>query len=679
MKHAIFIMFVASATISAAQESTPDSIVSSQMLNEITVKGEKPIIRGNEGIISVDLPAIVKDKPVTSILEALQYLPGVSSSDGTIGLIGASSLSIILNGKPTNMPLSNLYQLLNTLPVDRLKNIEIMYSAPAKYHVSGAAINIVLKTPKPIDGLMGQTSVGYTQNHYSSYSTGVGATYATGKWSFDLNWNISRNNTYNRQETLSNHLLNNQRHSIMDNMRQTTRNWTNLIYASIVYNGIKISYNGQIISGIRNRSLSDGTFGSYNNTYKGMKPSEFHNINVRYDTHFGLSIAGDYTDYHEFRRQNLFREQEEKVHATNRQKINRYHIYADQTHQIGQWQLNYGAEYQHSNDKSRQNFMLPQRDGFDNTLKEDIANIYTGTQASFQWGLSFSASLAAEYSHSKYRHSWNLIPQIGATYYTNPASIFQFNFTTERIYPSYWELHGGTSYISDYASILGNPLLQPYMNYSGQFNYIFRQKYAITLYYLYDDDYAIQLPYQSSESLHLIFQTINLDYSRSIGLQLHLPFNICNTWNATGTINVYNRRVKASHFHNLSFDNHRWGIYTSINNTFRFSSDCPVSLSLDASYIAGQIQGAGQFDPMWKVDAGFKWQFGKKRCCELNLKMNDILNTCNPDLKIKTAGQDYRLKAHEMNRNLRISFSWRFNGFEPKDNNPDTSRFGMEN
>ena len=92
---------------SAAATETPDTIAS-QQLNEVVVEGEKPQVRAKDGIMVVDLPAIVKDKPVTNILEALGYLPGVISNNGTIGLAGASEVSINLNGEPTSMPLQNL-------------------------------------------------------------------------------------------------------------------------------------------------------------------------------------------------------------------------------------------------------------------------------------------------------------------------------------------------------------------------------------------------------------------------------------------------------------------------------------------------------------------------------------------------------------------------------------------
>lgn len=680
MKRA-FIIFCTLAAVNSmiAQSEFPDSIESRQ-LNEVVVKGEKPQIKGHDGVMVVDLPTIVKDKPVSNVLEALGYLPGVVNNNGALGLSGASSVTIIINGEPTTVPLQNLYQLLYSMPVDRLKNVEIMYSAPAKYHVSGAVINVVLKAPHPLDGLMGQATLGYNQAHFASYSGGFNATYALKDWTFDLNWSLNRSQSYNRQKTFSNHFLDGIHHPIEDDMRQIGRAWNNTIYAAASYKKFKLSYNGQITSDIRNESLSSGTFGDFRNIYKGVSPTSYHNIAVRYESPFGLAVGGDYTFYHENRCQNLFKGSIEQINSENRQRINRWHGYLDQEHTLGVWTIGYGVDYKHADDKSSQSYKFPENSGFDNTLREDVAGVYISTQASFPWGLSFNASVNAEYFHNDYQHNWNIIPQLGATFYRTPKSIFQLNLSSERIYPSYWELHGGTSYINDYSMILGNPALQPYMNYSGQFSYIFRQKYAATLYVLYADDYSVQLPYQSSSDLHLIFQTLNLDFSRTVGVQLHIPFDVKNVWNATATLNLYHARQKSSHFHDLSFDNKRWGGYIGLNNTIRFTPTCPVSLSVDATYMAGMIQGGGRMDPIWKIDAGVKWQFGKKRCCELIFKANDIFNTCNPILKIDFSGQDYRMKSLNMNQNFKLSFVYRFNGFKPKsDSSIDTSRFGTGN
>ena len=212
---ASFITFISAA----AQTETTDTIFTGH-LDEVVVKGDKPQVKGEDGIIVVDLPGIVKDKPVSNILEALGYLPGVTNNNGAIELTGASNVTIILNGEVTNMPLQNLYQLLYNTPVDRLKNVEIMYSAPAKYHVNGAVINVVLKTPTPLDGLQGQVRAGYNQAHYGSYGGVLAATYAIKDWTFDLNYSLTHSKSWSHEETWSNHLYDDKRTMIEDYMRR---------------------------------------------------------------------------------------------------------------------------------------------------------------------------------------------------------------------------------------------------------------------------------------------------------------------------------------------------------------------------------------------------------------------------------------------------------------------------
>lgn len=673
-KTLIFASFITCLTAFAQTETT--DTITAQQLNEVVVKGEKPRVRGEDGVMVVDLPRIVGDKPVTNVLEALGYLPGVTNNDGTIGLTGASKVTIILNGEPTDIPLQNLYQLLYTTPVDRLKNVEVMYSAPAKYHVDGAVINVVLKTPTPLDGLQGQVRAGYNQAHYGSYGGAVTATYAVKGWTFDLDYGLSRTRSWNQEETMSNHLLNGQRTMIEDNMRRITRNWSNTVFASASYKKLKLTYNCQIISNQKSRSLSSGTLGDFTNRYKMLSPVNYHNVALRYTSNFGMTLGGDYTRYSEHRSQLLFKDADYLFGSENTQTIDRYHVYVDQEHQIGKWRLNYGVEYQRSADRSSQKHTSDNPD-FDDTLNEDVASVYVGTQRSFDWGLSFNASAKGEYFHNKYQHNWNFIPQFGATYYKTPESIFQLNFSSRRIYPSYWELHGGTSYINDYSTAIGNPELQPSLQYDAQFSYIFKQKYVATLYLQYGDKATVQLPYQSPDALNLIYQTINMNYKRVAGLNLYAPFSAGYIWNATVTANVFNQREKAARFHDISFDNSKWIFYGSLSNSLKFSQNCPVSLTIDFSYISPSLQGISALSAMWKVDAGMKWKFGRKRCCEFNLKADDIFNRWSPTMTIDKGGQDYRMKVRDMTRSLKLTFIWRFNGFKPKDNNGiDTSRFG---
>lgn len=105
---------------------------------------------------------------------------------------------------------------------------------------------------------------------------------------------------------------------------------------------------------------------------------------------------------------------------------------------------------------------------------------------------------------------------------------------------------------------IGNPQIQPYLQYEAMLTYIFRQKYTATPYLQYGDGATAQLPYQSPEELRLIYQTINMDFRRTSGIYLNAPFRVGHVWDATATVNVYNQRERATDFHDIGFDNSRW-------------------------------------------------------------------------------------------------------------------------
>ncbi len=683
MKYTFLILFdlFIGITLNANSIVKNDSILSDS-IPTVTVLAEKTNIRSTQGAMIVDLPTIVKDKPVTNILEALGYLPGVVSNNGQIGLSGATNVTIILNGELTQIPLNNLYQLLYSMPVERMKNVEIMYNAPAKYHVSGAIININLKTPRIIDGLQGQANIGYTQKHYASWGGSLASTFAIKNWTFDMNYSISRTKTWNWQEMQSNHILGSSLNAIYESNRQQAKNLQNSLYFATAYkfgtnSNIRFVYNMQYISNAESNSLSSGTFGDFSTIYIG--PHRLHNTSLVYTSPFGMKIGGEYTFYDENRDQTMISlpNQIDIIKASSLQKINNIRFYIDQNHKIKDWGLNYGIEYRYANDKSRQIYCLPDYNGFNNKLIEQTFDAYIGTEHNFPFGLSLNASLKGEYYKVGKDSRWSIIPQTSMTYYKTPTSIFQLGFNSQKIYPPYWALHSGINYISNYSKIVGNPDLRPYTNYSTQLSYILRQKYVATLYINCNDNYFEQLPYQSSNELALVYQTVNFNYNRTFGINLHIPIAIKSILNSTLTANAYINQIKADKFHDIAFKREKASIYTSLKNSIKFSENFPVSISLDASYISPSLQGIADMSELWRIDAGVKWSFISDKAT-LTLQAVDIFNTWSPTMCINRYGQNFQMNVNDMTRNLRLTFSYRFNGFKPKQAEVDTSRFGTK-
>lgn len=47
------------------------------------------------------------------------------------------------------------------------------------------------------------------------------------------------------------------------------------------------------------------------------------------------------------------------------------------------------------------------------------------------------------------------------TYTANPVSVFQLSVSSDKAYPSYWEMQNTTSYLNGYTEIQGNTDLRP--------------------------------------------------------------------------------------------------------------------------------------------------------------------------------------------------------------------------
>ena len=667
------------AAVSVRAQVGKDSI-EVRSLDELLVKGEKPQVKSDGGVMTVDLPEIVRDKPVTNILESLGYLPGVMNHNGVLTLSGAQSTTILINGEVSQMTMQQLYQLLYSMPVDRLKNVEIMYSAPAKYHVNGAVINVVLKTPSALDGLSGQARAGYSQDHYSSFGGGLAGVYAVDKWTFDLNYSLAKSRSWRSEDMTSWHTLMDGMHVVEDKNRTNSRNLTNQIYASVGYDitkgsVVKATYNGQVSGDIHSCNNSDGTLGKYRNTSDYKRPIAMHDLNLHYRSAFGLTLTADWLVYREERGQLMSDDNNlVMVDAINDQHIRRYRFTADMEHSLNGWSLGYGCEYRLSDDMSLMRYAVPDMSGFHNRIMEHTAKAYVGIAHSFEWGLSLQASLGEEFYRIGGRNNWTFQPQIGLTYYKNPVHIVQASFNTNREFPSYWSLHGGVGYLNPYSEVWGNPSLRPSTSYSANVSYIFRQKYVAAVFFNNTDDYFVQLPYQSADELKLIFQEQNLSYNRMFGFNIVAPFSIGGWFETRVMVQGFSNRIMADRFHEMDFVRQKFVGYGQMQNTFKIAKG--ISLSVDVSGISRSLQGIADMSAMWGIDVGAKWSFGKSRSCELSLKADDIFNTWSPVMRINYGRQNYRMKVNDMTRKVQLTFVFRFNGFKPKDNGVDTSRFG---
>ena len=163
-------ILVASAITANAQTNVEtDSLTMETMMHnlpEVMIKGSRPIVKAERGMLSYNMPLLLKQLPADNAYEALTRIPGISDATGKISFSG-NEVTLIVNGQATTLTQEQLAERLKAMPAAQLAKAEVMLSAPARYHVRGMAINIVTKDYAGTNQLSGQIIGGMEQNKYA--------------------------------------------------------------------------------------------------------------------------------------------------------------------------------------------------------------------------------------------------------------------------------------------------------------------------------------------------------------------------------------------------------------------------------------------------------------------------------------------------------------------------------
>ena len=192
-------VLLASAITANAQDNVQkDSLTMESMMHnlpEVMVKGSRPIVKAERGMLSYNMPLLLKQLPADNAYEALTRIPGVSDATGSISFSG-NEVTLIVNGQATTLTQEQLTERLKAMPAAQLAKAEVMLSAPARYHVRGMAINIVTKDYAGTNQLSGQIIGGFEQNKYAK---GFGDLYLSmqrGKFGMDAQYKYINGNSY---------------------------------------------------------------------------------------------------------------------------------------------------------------------------------------------------------------------------------------------------------------------------------------------------------------------------------------------------------------------------------------------------------------------------------------------------------------------------------------------------
>ena len=681
------------ANMKARTLTHTDSLTMENMMHnlpEVMVKGSRPIVKAERGMLSYNMPLLLKQLPADNAYEALTRIPGISDATGSISFSG-NEVTLIVNGQATTLTQEQLTERLKAMPAAQLAKAEVMLSAPARYHVRGMAINIVTKDYAGTNQLSGQVIGGMKQ---SKYAKGFGDLYLSlqrGKFGLDAQYKYVNGNSYGESSRIANHPLGNNRVYYNDETGQKSFGITHnyrlgMNYAFSKNHRLDVAYTGHWDKRCSNSNTTGSSIsGMHHDSHEYL-----HNVDVNYSLPFGLTLNGSYTYYRTPQQQALdgtmhtdesMQETERNLTSGSEQTINKWMFTADQTHSLAHgWGLSYGVKGQFTSNKSYQTTI--DKDGtiqpngtssVDNN--ERIWNIYAGFSKQINKAISVEASVAAEQYHSPIWDKWRVYPTLNALWNVNDNHLLNLSFSSNSEFPSYWSTMSNVFYSSTYSEIHGNPDLKPFSYYNVNLMWQIKRRYTLMAFASLKPDYFVQLPYQTTERMAVIMKETNFDYSNSYGLQASVIFNAGKWLNgnvfAVGTY----KHDKSSNFFDLPFNRKKLSVILGGTASVKLCNTQDLRLILNPFFQSKAIQGVYDISPVFRMNAKLQWSSHDGKW-GLRLNGSNIFNNLY-DTRSVQGNQDYRMKINYNWASVTFAVIYKFGGYKEKNVKAvDTSRMG---
>ena len=662
-------------------------------LQEVVVEGELPLVKMENNRLTYNTIAILNRKIVSNAHDLIRELPSVMSLDGnSLSVVGATSTTICISGKLSQLDMNHLTDYLKSLPADEVEKVEVIYNAPPQWHVKGSVINVVMKKKKNYT-LNGQVQGSWSNQHENSFDFGGTVITSTPKWDFDLMYKYADLRNISRTETDGIHTIGNTLYeisSIAENFSKENRHsiYTNIGYKFNDNTSLSLSYNG-LISPQKNSELYslNTMFSDANSINKGN--NNLHNLALAYTSQKGISAGVEYMNYTDAGTQDMEILNDGSFQQTfsywRKQSIDKARAYFDMSHTLkNNWILNYGANYNYVSNYNEQENTDIQNGGENDYAKasevnEHTAIAYIGFQKSFFNGkLSFNASLSGElYKINDYKKN-ALLPNAEITFVPSNKHIFQLSYNTLRTYPTYWQRQDFTSYSDEYTVYMGNPLLKPARTSNINLTYVLKSKYIFQASYYRVNDFFIEQSYQMPDELKLLYKSFNIDYTSNLTFTSIIPVNIGKWFSSNLVLSAYNERYKSNDWYGYKYDRSKWTGMVMANNSFTISQKPKISANLMLFYRTPTIQGIWDLESNWGANVGIRYSFLKDNAI-LSLQCNDVFESIYPKTKVRFETQNQDVSQNAYNRNITLSFTYKFKGYKDKGHKEvDTSRFGIQ-
>ena len=676
-------------------------------LDEVMIKTWRPRVKVESGKMVMRVEGTAVSAGSTAY-EMLSKAPGVSvGQNGEFSINGKKGVAVMIDGRMTYLAPAELQTMLEGMPAENLEEIEVINNPSAKYDAEGAAgiLNIKLKK-NSMSGLNASVYGGVEFGKQTLFNGGANLGYKSGKWNSFANIDISERGVYRDQSNIR---------TFSGTVDYTQYEQAGLQKRKDFIPSIQLGTDYEInemnsLGAMANVMYRDRTMNWNTNNKLGNPGEEYLSIeaengqdqtyrNAQFNVHYtgkldtlGTQISAD-VDFARLNREdfsdhsnNYFYHEtgEEELELLNSDSFSDFDIYAAKidfskplsekaSFQIGvkASKVVSKSELQFFEMQNNNNVYLPERsDSFEYEEKIYAAYLSYGNRLSDKWNLQ--AGLRAEQTvgvgHSAVldevgsRDYLEFFPNLMLEQKVSENYKLNYSYSKRISRPNYSYFNPVAFYLDPYSYVLGNPDLKAEITSSYKVSQTFFKKYHLMLSYDHVKNFSAEVPAIDSETGETVFNTKNLDNSRSYTATIVAPVELASFWNTNNNL-VLNQQ----HF-DITLD----GKEVSNDNFFYlFQSNHQINLPWDISFeVNGSLQGPVGYgvytiDEQWWVDAGLKKSFLDDR---LNITLNatDIFEGKRMDINAAFLGNSIYINQYFNEQTFSINLRYKLSSSKSK-------------
>jgi iron complex outermembrane recepter protein len=686
---------------------TMELIPAAKNLTGVTITSQKPLIEQKLDRTIVNVEASITNVG-NSALEVLEKAPGVTvDKDGNISLKGKQGVSIMIDGRPSNLGGADLAALLRSMSASQLEQIEIMTNPPAKYDAAGNSGIINIKTKKNKQfGYNGSITTAYTQGRYARFNESVNFNYRNGKINVFSNLNYNRSHK-GEDLDISRNFRDPSTKNILSVFDQKTAMVNNGHFysakAGLDYFVTKKTTVGFVVNGFTNSKLwrSKTTTNIFDPNYvlqsitkaTSENDSKWENFsgNVYFKTvldTMGQELTADF-DYIQYRSANsqplvsmyydklgTLTKTPDTLMGTLPQDIS---IYSGKVDYV--LPLKKGAKFEAG---LKSSYVKTDNNASYDTLRngdvihdfnrsnhfvyeENINAAYVnysrplGKKWSGQFGLRMENTNAnGDQLTTGIRFKRNytqLFPTAYLQYTANEKNSFVINYGRRINRPDYEDLNPFINFLDRYTFEQGNPNLKPQFSHNIELSHTYKSFLTTTLNYSNTTDIIQQVLEQNEVTNETFIKKANIATQQQAGIAVSANAPINKWW----TTSVY-ANLAYNHFKGVvNNDNISIGIamyMMQLQQQFKWGKGWAAEVS--GFYRTKGVEGVIFIKPIAQVNVGFSKQVLKGKG-SIRLNARDIFNGSKFRGYSKYGTVDAQFVNINDNRSVGISFTWRFN------------------